>query len=118
MSEPKITIDAASLNRVVRERDEAQQQEAPPLLLLPDLQKVAPDKPVSYYETACRDLLCAMIQQAVEDTDPTEYQDRGKNSEAAYDLASALEFIRHPFFAALCEELHLPTDKIRRRAFK
>jgi hypothetical protein len=88
------------------------------LLLLPALQKVAPHKPVTYYETACRDLLCSMIQQAVEDTDPTEYKNRGKNSEAAYDLASALEFIRHPFFAALCEELHLPTDKIRRRALQ
>jgi hypothetical protein len=73
---------------------------------------------VIYNEEGCRALLCAVIQQAVEDTDPTEYQDRGKNSEAAYDLASALEFIRHPFFAALCEELHLPTDKIRRRALQ
>lgn len=88
------------------------------MLPLPDLQKVAPHKPVTYLETPCRHLLCAMIHQAIQDTDPTEYQDRGKNSEAAYDLASALEFIRHPFFAALCEELHLPTDKIRRRALQ
>ena len=82
------------------------------------LPEVAPQKPVTYYETACRDLLCAVIEQAVEDTDPTVFKNRGKNAEAAYDLASALEFIRHPFFAAICEELHLPCDKIRRRAFK
>ena len=72
-----------------------------------------------YNEEGCRALLCAVIQQAVEDVDAKiDYVDTRKNKDGELYRNSAAEFIRDPFFQELCEQLKVPADKIRTAAFK
>ena len=72
-----------------------------------------------YNEEGCRALLCAVIQQAVEDVEAKiDYVNKWKNKDGELYRNSAAEFIRDPFFQELCEQLKAPADKIRTAAFK
>ena len=72
-----------------------------------------------YNEEGCRALLCAVIQQAVEDVEAKiDYVDTRKNKDGELYRNSAAEFIRDSFFQELCEQLKVPADKIRTAAFK
>jgi hypothetical protein len=98
-----------------------QSQEKPTGVLLPDLQGVAPDKPVTlpYDDEACIEFACAIIKQAYLDVNlEPKYKSRHKNEEVIYDQSTALHFLRSPLFLALCRTLRLPADKIKRRALQ
>ena len=70
-------------------------------------------------DRGCRELMCAFIHQTVLDVDAkTDFVDPRKNAEWELHKISAIHFMRSEFFASLCRTLKLPTDKIRRAAFK
>jgi hypothetical protein len=99
----------------------AKSQKKPSGVLLPDLQGLAPDKPVTppYDENGCIEFACAIIKQAYLDVNlEPKYKSAHKNEEVIYDQSTALYFLRSPLFLALCRTLRLPADKIKRRAFQ
>lgn len=74
---------------------------------------------MSYNEEGCRALICAVIEQAVEDVEAkVDYVDTWKNKDGELYRNSAADFLRDPFFKELCEQLKVPADKIRTAAFK
>ena len=66
-----------------------------------------------------RNVLCAMIQQAVVDLkSDTIYEKVNTQSHADQNRRSAKYFLQSDFFTALCDTLGLPACKIKREALK
>jgi hypothetical protein len=77
-----------------------------------------------YYDILfTREILCAMIIQAVEDAkNDTVYESKSLNEHREINQRSAIAFLNTPFYADLCEALGdaqgvvLPSRKIRQKA--
>lgn len=94
-------------------------QEKDASVFLQTMPRVAHDKHAPLHDRGCRELMCAFIRQTVADVDAkTDFVDPRKNAEWELHKISAIHFMRSPFFESLCRTLRLPTDKIRRAAFK
>ena len=66
-----------------------------------------------------RNLLCGMVQQAVEDLRSEKvFISRQLNEHQERDRDSALHFIRSKAFQGICDVLSLPADKIKTKALK
>ena len=66
-----------------------------------------------------RNLLCGMVQQAVEDLRSEKvFISRQLNEHQERDRDSALHFIRSKAFKGICDVLSLPFDKIKTKALK
>jgi len=66
-----------------------------------------------------RNLLCGMIEQAVEDKRSEKvFLSRQLNEHQELDRDSALHFIRSKAFQGICDVLSLPADKIKTQALK
>ena len=66
-----------------------------------------------------RNIMCAMIQRAVEDLkNETTYGKTNAQSHADQNRRSAKYFLQSDFFNSLCETLGLPACKIKREALK
>ena len=66
-----------------------------------------------------RNLLCGMIEQAVEDMRSEKvFLSRQLNEHQELDRDSALHFIRSKAFQGICDVLSLPADKIKTQALK
>jgi hypothetical protein len=70
-----------------------------------------------------REVLCAMIEQAVEDAqNETVYKTKSLNEHREMNQRSAIAFLNSTFYGDLCEALGdaagvvLPSKKIRRKA--
>lgn len=70
-----------------------------------------------------REVLCAMIQQAVLDArNDTVYESKSLNEHREMNQRSAIAFLNTPFYADLCEALGdaagvvLPSKRIRQKA--
>ena len=70
-----------------------------------------------------REVLCAMIEQAVEDAqNETVYETKSLNEHREMNQRSAIAFLNSTFYGDLCEALGdaagvvLPSKKIRRKA--
>jgi hypothetical protein len=70
-----------------------------------------------------REVLCAMIQQAVLDArNDTVYESKSLNEHREMNQRSAIAFLNTPFYADLCEALGdaagvvLPAKRIRQKA--
>ena len=70
-----------------------------------------------------RELLCAMIQQAVFDArNDNVYESKSLNEHREMNQRSAIAFLNSPFYADLCEALGeaagvvLPSKKMRQKA--
>lgn len=77
-----------------------------------------------YYEILfTREILCAMIEQAVEDAkNDTVYESKSLNEHRELNQRSAIAFLNSRFYGDLCEALGdaagvtLPSKKIRQKA--
>jgi hypothetical protein len=65
-----------------------------------------------------RDLWCAVIQQAYEDTKllDKKYKYEPRNQQNQLDYDSAIQFFKSAFFDTLCECLSLDSKGIRKQA--
>jgi hypothetical protein len=69
--------------------------------------------------TFTRNLLCGMVQQAVEDLRSEKvFISRQLNEHQERERDSALHFIRSKAFQGICDVLSLPADKIKTKALK
>jgi len=66
-----------------------------------------------------RNLLCGMIEQAVEDLRSEKvFVSKQLNEHQERDRDTALHFIRSKAFQGICDVLSLPADKIKTKALK
>jgi hypothetical protein len=66
-----------------------------------------------------RNLLCGMVQQAVEDLRSEKvFISRQLNEHQERDRDSALMFIRSKAFQGICDVLAIPADKIKTKALR
>jgi hypothetical protein len=66
-----------------------------------------------------RNLLCGMVQQAVEDLRSEKvFVSKQMNAHQEIDRDTALHFIRSKAFQGICDVLSLPADKIKTKALK
>ena len=66
-----------------------------------------------------RNLLCGMVQQAVEDLRSEKvFVSKQMNAHQEIDRDTALHFIRSKAFQGICDVLALPADKIKTKALK
>ena len=66
-----------------------------------------------------RNILCGMIEQAVEDMRSEKvFLSRQLNEHQELDRDSALHFIRSKAFQGICDVLALPADKIKTKALR
>ena len=66
-----------------------------------------------------RNLLCGMVQQAVEDLRSEKvFMSKQLNEHQERDRDTALHFIRSKAFQGICDVLSLPADKIKTKALK
>ena len=66
-----------------------------------------------------RNLLCGMVQQAVEDLRSEKvFMSKQLNAHQEIDRDTALHFIRSKAFQGICDVLSLPADKIKTKALK
>ena len=102
-----------------------QSQEVNPPLRLPDMPQISPDEKIDNDLMFTREVLCAMINQAVKDAkNDREYvtEDNQKNREA--NQRSAIIFLNSEFYKDLCTALGrasgigIPADKITLEALK
>jgi hypothetical protein len=64
-----------------------------------------------------RNLLCGMIQQAVQDLQSEKvFLSRQLNESQELDRESAIHFIKSKAFQGICDVLALPADKIKTKA--
>jgi hypothetical protein len=69
--------------------------------------------------TFTRNLLCGMIEQAVEDMRSDKvFLSKQLNDLQELDRDTALHFIRSKAFQGICDVLALPADKIKTKALK
>jgi hypothetical protein len=65
-----------------------------------------------------RRILCALVQQAVQDArDEGVYLRRYTQGMARKNREEAIHFIKSKAFDGICYALHIPTDRIRRAAY-
>lgn len=103
----------------------AQPQEKPKAVCLPDMPQISPDEKIDNELMFTREVLCAMINQAVKDAkNDRKYvtEDNQKNREA--NQRSAILFLNSTFYRDLCRALGdcsgvgMPADKITLEAMK
>jgi hypothetical protein len=66
-----------------------------------------------------RNILCGMIEQAVQDLRSEKvFMSKQLNEHQERDRDTALHFIRSKAFQGICDVLSLPADKIKTKALK
>jgi hypothetical protein len=66
-----------------------------------------------------RNLLCGMIEQAVEDLRSEKvFVSKQMNTHQEIDRDTALHFLRSKAFQGICDVLSLPADKIKTKALR
>ena len=102
-----------------------QPQEEPETLLMPDLSQVPPDEQVDNEVMYTREVLCAMIRQAVKDaSNDRDYLRNNTKNDRERHQRTAIKFLNSNFYRDLCKALGdcsgvgLPADKMRLEAMK
>lgn len=102
-----------------------QSQEVNPPLRLPDMPQISPDEKIDNELMFTREVLCAMIRQAVKDAkNDREYVTEDNKSNRELNQRSAILFLNSEFYKDLCTALGrasgigIPADKITLEALK
>lgn len=102
-----------------------QPKEKPSLLRMPDMSQISPYEQIDREIMFTREVLCAMVRQAVLDAkNDKEYETLQNQNERELNQRSAIEFLKSDFCADLlrvlgdCSGIGLPADKIRLEAMK
>ena len=100
-------------------------QEEHPTLRLPDMPQISPDEKIDNELMFTREVLCAMIRQAVKDAkNDREYVTEDNKSNRELNQRSAILFLNSEFYKDLCTALGrasgigIPADKITLEALK
>ena len=103
----------------------AQPQEEPSPIRLPSLSQISPDEQIDNELMYTREVLCAMIRQAIKDaSNDRDYLRNNTKNDRERHQRTAIKFLNSAFYRDLCKALGdcsgigLPADKMRLEALK